>query len=89
MLDLVQSCATMLQVEFIVRTHDWRDLRFLDTMLDRHPGVYSRHYVSSAPAGEWSAMYESLLDNQLYVKIDDDIVFIKVSLQRFKHHKLA
>lgn len=62
-----------------MRTNDTEDLRFLDVLLARHPGVYRRSPGPSilAPA-HWQESYSITSSDRIYVKIDDDIVFIQV-----------
>ncbi|CAL8463666.1 g3200 [Coccomyxa elongata] len=69
------------EVVFAVRTDDAEDLNFLETLLMRHPQVYRRsHGPSIRPfdtAAHWQKSYSITRNDHIYVKIDDDIVFIQ------------
>ena len=86
-----ESCCTarwLFQVVFAVRTDEKEDLEFLEALLARHPGVYRRTHGNSirpyqTPAGpHWQESYSITHANRIYVKIDDDIVFIQVRATR-------
>lgn len=69
------------QVIFLVRTNKTEDLQLLDLMLRDQPLQYKYKVISQPIAHanfDYSRMYEGLEDSQLYLKIDDDIVYIKV-----------
>lgn len=61
---------------FVVKTKDAADLAFLDELLPKHPGVYAKHVVKPVNK-DYREMYGSVQDDRLYVKMDDDIVFIQ------------
>lgn len=63
----------------MVKTKDAADLAFLDELLPKHPGVYAKHVVKPVNK-DYREMYGSVQDDRLYVKMDDDIVFIQAGL---------
>lgn len=66
---------------FSVRTTDSEDLAFLEALLARNPGLYRRHNPDTDPSDNvtrWRQSYEAVRPGRLYIKIDDDIVFIQV-----------
>jgi hypothetical protein len=71
-----------LQVVFAVRTLDEEDLKFLDLLLARNPGVYRRSAPGSLYQNDtlvhWQESYNIARPDRLYVKIDDDVIFIQV-----------
>jgi hypothetical protein len=75
----VEDVHCAVQVVFIVKTEDEEDLAYLADLLVDHPGVY-RRVVPTSVEGEnrWARNYYGLVEARLYVKIDDDIVFIQV-----------
>lgn len=63
-----------------MRTTDPSDLAFLGALLARNPGVYRRHDPDTDPSDNvtrWRQSYEAVPPGRLYVKIDDDIVFMQ------------
>lgn len=68
----------------MVNTHDFEDLAFLEVMLQRQPGSYSYIVARRRDDGQVNMqdMYSAIQfrPNQLYLKIDDDIIFIKVTV---------
>ena len=72
------SMTAYAQVMFVVKTHRRQDLRLLEHMMQKHPQTYVSYYPNLEESGSYRAMYEGIYKDQLYVKIDDDIVFIKV-----------
>ena len=71
-----------LQVVFAVRTDDKEDLKFLDILLARHSGVYRRSLPGNLDPKitprHWQESYTIARPGQLYIKIDDDVIFIQV-----------
>ncbi len=66
------------EVVFAINTDDKDDLTYLDELLTTHPS-YSKHvpqgdYDSHWWFGNWEAVSER---DAVYVKIDDDVVFIE------------
>lgn len=71
----------MFKVVFVVKTEDPADLAYLEELLACH----RRDYRAVIPAGEpqegehqWAQHYGFLSPGRLYIKMDDDIVFIQV-----------
>jgi hypothetical protein len=70
------------QVVFKVRVDtDAESQVYLEQLLDSHPQEYSRaDPINDAPEGiGYANHYDDLIPNTLYIKLDDDIVFIHVS----------
>ena len=67
------------QVVFLVRTTDVQDLAFLQRLLKRHPDAYAHHMMEPHKEHDYHGMYNVVRDNQIYIKMDDDIVYIRVS----------
>eukprot|EP00884_Botryococcus_braunii_P006949 jgi/Botrbrau1/16255/Bobra.0066s0040.1 len=76
--NLVSSGGILHEVVFVVRTADPVDLDYLRLLVDCHRGEY-RAVFPKANQGEhqWARHYQGLRPNSLYIKIDDDIVFIQ------------
>ena len=75
------------QVLFLVRTTRKADLQLLDLMLRDQPLHYKYQIIDEEMAKPgvpgrwtWEKMYEGLEAGQLYFKIDDDVVYVKVSM---------
>ena len=70
-------------VIFVERATDPMDLAFLDHLLDSEPD-YQRWKIrrpnQTRRKGDYSAAYEKIEDETMYIKIDDDIVFIEDSV---------
>ena len=62
------------EVIFVAKTNDEGDLKFLDDLLASEP-LYSSHHVNSTGL-DFSQMYEPCQRGNIYVKIDDDILYI-------------
>lgn len=78
--NLAVNGGVLQQVIFLVRTNKTEDLQLLDLMLRDQPLQYKYKVISQPIAHanfDYSRMYEGLEDSQLYLKIDDDIVYIK------------
>ncbi|KAI9787045.1 MAG: hypothetical protein M1816_007716 [Peltula sp. TS41687] len=67
------------EVQFIVKTEDTDDLKWLDKAIAKTPG-YTKVTVSTGSvdykAFDFSNAWESIQRDTLYIKIDDDVVFI-------------
>lgn len=63
------------EVIFVAKTDVQEDLDFLDELLASEPKYYSVHRVNST-GGDYSKMYSVCERGNVYVKIDDDILFI-------------
>jgi hypothetical protein len=71
------------QVVFKVRVDTDAESRvYLEQLLASHPQEYSRaDPINDAPEGiGYANHYDDLLSNTLYIKLDDDIVYIRVSI---------
>lgn len=69
------------EVVFVAKTEVQEDLDFLDELLASEPKYYSVHRVNST-GGDYSKMYSVCERGNVYVKIDDDILFIDDSTIR-------
>ncbi|KAI5459386.1 hypothetical protein BGZ63DRAFT_360853 [Mariannaea sp. PMI_226] len=69
-------------VIFVKRTNDPKDLALLDRLIDSDPD-YEKWHVEMGRSNQYSSgfghSYERIEDDVLYVKIDDDIVFMEDS----------
>ena len=67
---------------FAVRTENEEDIEYLEEILHQHPDEYHKFSAGEVESntGNWTESYGGLKRDHLYVKIDDDIVFIKVRL---------
>ncbi|KAJ3483852.1 hypothetical protein NLG97_g7208 [Lecanicillium saksenae] len=63
------------EVIWLRRTEDEQDVAFLQKLLDSEPR-YSKRDVDRTEASGFASAYEDMDDDALYVKIDDDVVFI-------------
>ena len=63
-----------------MRTNNTDDLALLEEMLQQNPTAYLKQEPKSLPDNyfDFSGMYDWVQDDQVYVKIDDDVVFINV-----------
>ncbi|KAK9917316.1 hypothetical protein WJX75_003075 [Coccomyxa subellipsoidea] len=79
--NLAQNGGILDEVVFAVRTLDEEDLKFLDLLLARNPGVYRRSAPGSLYQNDtlvhWQESYNIARPDRLYVKIDDDVIFIQ------------
>eukprot|EP00884_Botryococcus_braunii_P002605 jgi/Botrbrau1/12345/Bobra.4_3s0017.1 len=73
--NLHSSGGILHEVVFLRNTKNAADLRFLDELLDCHPGVYRSQTIE--PPHVFARVLHTLPRNRLYVKIDDDIVYIE------------
>jgi hypothetical protein len=90
-----------MQVVFAVKTKNQDDLDFLDQLMARNPGVYHRsdkgERVNKESMEEFHEFYSLALPGRIYVKIDDDVIFIQVcdyllllnSTSHSTHHLIA
>ncbi len=61
------------------RQIDKEDLKYLSTVVAAHPDIYRISIPHSANSENiWSHNYDDVEPNRIYVKIDDDILFIQV-----------
>jgi len=72
-----------LQVVFAVRTDSTEDLEYLEELLQKHPDTYrkiptSTLYKAHTQELTWRQSYSALLRDRVCIKIDDDIVYIRV-----------
>ena len=73
--NLVSNGGLLDEVIFVAKTDNEEDLTFLDELLASEPKRYSAHHVNST-GGDYSQMYKVCERGNVYVKIDDDILFI-------------
>jgi len=73
--NLVKNGGILDQVIFVSNTSNPDDLGYLDTLLSRHQEFVKRQV--SNPPKSFAAQYENLEDDVFYIKIDDDIVYIR------------
>lgn len=69
----------LIQVVFAVRTNETEDLQLLEELLAAHPGVYRRSGPGSLKDKPWQDCYTLAHPGRVYVKIDDDVVFVQVA----------
>ena len=81
------ECAGCVQVLFLVRAAKANDMEFLDELVGMHPSAYEK--VLPKDTTTFQSFYDLLDANQIYVKMDDDIVFIAVSSPHDHKHALS
>ncbi|KAG8408202.1 hypothetical protein J3459_018069 [Metarhizium acridum] len=64
------------EVVWLQRTSNKQDLALLDRLLESEP-QYSRQIIDDANAYDFASSYNIIEDGNMYIKIDDDIVFIE------------
>lgn len=74
----------MVQVIFAVNTKEEADLQYLDSLVARNPGTYLRSdegalLIEQQQSNDFQGFYSLTRRGFIYVKIDDDIVFIQAS----------
>lgn len=72
--NLAKNGGLLDEVIFVAKTDDQEDLDFLDSLLAGEP-LYSSYHVNSTGL-DFSQMYKSCVRGNIYIKIDDDILFI-------------
>ncbi|KAK8914951.1 hypothetical protein H634G_09873 [Metarhizium anisopliae BRIP 53293] len=74
--NLVSNGGLLDEVVWLQRTNDDEDLALLDRLLESEP-QYSRQVIDDANAYDFASSYNIIDDGNMYIKIDDDIVFIE------------
>ncbi|KAL7748261.1 hypothetical protein RI367_006220 [Sorochytrium milnesiophthora] len=65
------------EVIFVVNTDNHDDLRFLELLLTLQPAFYRKLVVKPVDNMDFSVHYDWMERDKLYVKIDDDVVFVE------------
>lgn len=73
--NLVKNGGVLDGIIFLQRTHDKEDLAILDKLIEGEPD-YEKWEIDISETG-YATSYEKIEDDVLYVKMDDDIVFIE------------
>lgn len=71
--NLVENGGVIDEYVFIVKTEDKADLAYLEKLLLRNPGRYSKRVTDNA-GFDYSQMWSVVEAGNIYVKIDDDVV---------------
>jgi len=74
---LVKNGGILDEVIFAVNTDNEGDLQYLDELVAMRPD-YTRHDSQKEYAGgSWSGSWEPVRKEHIYIKIDDDVVFME------------
>jgi hypothetical protein len=73
--NLVDNGGVLSSVMFLTKTNDIEDLAYVDSIIEKHPGRFFRKDIKSI-GWTFKDHYQSLIPDQYYFKLDDDIVYI-------------
>jgi len=75
--NLVKNGGLLDEVVFAVNTERPDALSYLDELLHRNPTSYRRYVPKKQYNGGYTKLWEAVEDQNIYIKMDDDIVFLE------------